>query len=68
MLGPFKSCLIDWDTLRDSDTPYHSNDGAIVKEMSIGQSAAKYPSGINVQRLFRKEVLLKKGKQQLYLN
>lgn len=35
--------LIDWNSLRASYTPCSSNDYIIVKEMKIGQSAAKHP-------------------------
>lgn len=41
--GPFKSYLIDWNTLRALYTLLHSNDVSIVKEIKIGQSAAKLP-------------------------
>ena len=43
--------LIDWKPLRASYTQYSSNDYIIVKEMKIGQSAAKHPSRMKVQRL-----------------
>ena len=41
--GSYKTYLIDWDTLRALYTPLHSNDVSIVKEIKIGQSAAKHP-------------------------
>ncbi len=47
----FKIPLIDWNTLRALYTKYSSNDCIIVKETKIGQSAAKYPYRIKVQRL-----------------
>lgn len=35
--------LIDWKPLRALYTPYNSDDYSIVKEIKIGQSAAKCP-------------------------
>jgi hypothetical protein len=49
--------LIDWNTLIVLSTPYNSNDYTIVKKIKIGQSAAKHPSRMKVQRLSRKRVL-----------
>lgn len=55
---PFKTSLIDWNTLRALYTLYSSNDYSIVKEIKIGQSAAKGPRNrIKVQRLSCKGVL-----------
>ena len=39
-----KTNLTDWKLLRVLHTQYSSNDYIIVKEVRIGQSAAKYPS------------------------
>lgn len=36
--------LIDWKPLRVLLTLYNSNDCSIVKEVRIGQSAAKHPN------------------------
>ncbi len=43
--------LTDWNPLRALYTPLHSNDVSIVKEIKIGQSAAKIPTRNKVQRL-----------------
>jgi hypothetical protein len=48
---PIKIPLIDWNTLRALYTPLHSNDVSIVKEIKIGQSAAKTLYECKVQRL-----------------
>lgn len=60
--------LIDGNNLRASYTHNNSNDCCIVKEMRIGQSAAKHPNGMKVQRLSRKGVHLNSGKaRQVYV-
>lgn len=56
--GSCKTYLIDWNLLRASYTPLSSNDQGIVKEMKIGQSAAKLPYRKNVHRLSREGVHL----------
>jgi hypothetical protein len=55
----FKTYLIDWELLRALHTPLVSNESSIVKEVKIGQSAAKLLYKKNVQRLSRKGVGLR---------
>jgi len=50
-ISSIKTKLIDWKPLRALYTPYNSNDCNIVKEIRIGQSAAKLPARKKVQRL-----------------
>lgn len=54
--------LIDWKLLRASYTPIHSDDVCIVKEMKIGQSAAKGLTEFKVQRLAVRRTLQVKWK------
>jgi len=59
--------LIDWNTLRALYTLLYSNDISIVKEIKIGQSAAKRPYRMKVQRLSLRGVLGKTGKSKIII-